>query len=293
MMGHATWLRPYVVTAICCACAAEDSVAPGSVRQVAIAFNGHSASYAWDIYLVNPGGSALRNLTNSAEEDLYPAWSRDYQRIAFFSKGAPEGIYVMNADGTDKRLVTAVDDVGHITWSPDGTRLAFQANIASVFGVHVVPVTGGVPQPLSTSPTGYAPSWSPDGKSIAYASFYTNGSDIYLIDATGKNRRNITSRWGETTGEVDPVWSPNGSLIAFARVGPGTAGVWVMNADGTNPRQITSDQDRVPAWSPDGTQLVMQRTNAQTFSLCVVYVAQRRLAHCLATEIPIVGHPSW
>ena len=293
MITHPIRFRPYVFAAICCSCTAEDIVSPGSVRQAPIIFNGQSASYAWDIYLINPDGSGLRNLTNSAEEDFYPAWSPDHQRIAFFSESEPEGIYVMMADGTDRRLVAAVDDVEHITWSPDGTRLAFQANIASVFGVHVVPVAGGVPERLSTSPTGYAPSWSPDGKTIAYASFYTNGSDIYLIDATGKNRRNITSTWGEATGELEPVWSPDGSLIAFARVAPGVAGLWIMNADGTNPRLITTGQDRVPAWSPDGTRIVVHRLNGQSASLCVVHVAQGPLAHCLATELRSASHPSW
>ena len=292
-----TRLRPYLLAAICYSCAADESVSPEPVRQAPIVFNGGSISTLPDIYTINFGGSGLRNLTNSPEEDTYPAWSRDYQKIAYFSEAGPEGIYIMNADGSDKRLVAAVDDVEHITWSPDGTRLAFQASIASVHGVHVVAAAGGVPQPLSTSPTGYSPSWSPDGKTIVYASGDGYGSEIYLIDATGKNRRNITYGWGATTGEVDPVWSPDGSLIAFARLsGPVTAmGVWVMNADGTNPRQITTGHDRVPAWSPDGTMLVMQRPNEQIqgVSLCIVYVATGRLAHCLTTGFSTSGNPSW
>lgn len=298
MTSHSSRLRASLIVAICCSCGAEESTSPAEVRQSDIIFSGRNV-WTWDIYRIDPGGSGLRKLTNSSEEDLSPSWSPDYRQIAFFFRGQPEGIYVMNADGSDKRLVTAAVDVGNITWSSDGTKLAFDGRVADSFSIYVVPVAGGVPQRLTTSPTGWSPSWSPDGTSITYASGQGYGSEIYVIDSNGRNRRNITSSWGELTGEVDPSWSPDGSQIAFARFtsqGPPSA-VWIMNADGTNPQQITSGHDdRAPAWSPDGTHLVITRLNTQDQGvlLCIVRIAERRLAHCLTPAEPrVAAHPSW
>ena len=288
-------LGPYLLAAACSGAPEEIVAPPVELPARAIVFNGFSSSYAWDIWMIDPGGSGLRNLTNSPERDLYPAWSSDTRRIAYFSDVPQEGIYTMNVDGSDKQFVAAADDVGHITWSPDGTRLAFHGRVADALSIFVVPSTGGTPQRLSTSPTGWSPSWSPDGASITYASGPGYGSEIYVIDATGKNRRNITLSWGELIGEVDPVWSPDGSQIAFARVNEKgeSMGVWIMNADGSNPRQITTGiTDRVPAWSRDGTQLVIQLEHPTT-PLCIADIAGRRLASCLTTGTRVAGHPSW
>ena len=298
MTSNSSWLRASLIASICCGCGADESTSPAAVRQSDIVFMARNGN-SWDIYRIDPGGSGLRNLANSPKDDLYPSWSPDYRHVAFFFRGEPEGIYVMNADGGDKRLVTAAVDVGDITWSSDGTKLAFDGRIAGSFSIYVVPVAGGVPQRLTTSPTGWSPAWSPDGKSITYASGTGYGSEIYVIDSNGRNRRNITASWGEFTGEVDPSWSPDGSQIAFARfTSQGSASsVWIMNADGTNPQQITSGHDdRAPAWSPDGANLVIARTNPQDQGvlLCIVHIAERRLAHCLTTtETRVAAHPSW
>ena len=60
---------------------------------------------------------------------------------------------------------------------------------------------------------GELPSWSPDGTQIAYVQYTDSGSDIYIIDADGKNQKQITSADG---GEWEPVWSPDGEQIAYS-----------------------------------------------------------------------------
>ena len=50
--------------------------------------------------------------------------------------------------------------------------------------------------------------WSPDGRRIAYVS----GGQLWLADADGGNRKQLTTLTGGATG---PVWSPAGNLIAF------------------------------------------------------------------------------
>src|SRR3979490_493524 len=50
----------------------------------------------------------------------YPTFSRDGTRLAV---SANRGLYVVNTDDTGLRLVA--DQGGHVSWSPDGVRIAY------------------------------------------------------------------------------------------------------------------------------------------------------------------------
>ena len=52
---------------------------------------------------MNADGSDQTNLTNSAAEDFYPAWSPDGTSIAFQSGPSGNGdIWIMDADGKNQ-----------------------------------------------------------------------------------------------------------------------------------------------------------------------------------------------
>src|SRR5207253_1882156 len=81
------------------------------------------------------------------------------------------------------------------------------------------------------------PAWSPDGKRIAYAGAADKALEIFSCDATGGDRRQLTSLGGSNGL---PAWSPDGKRIAFQHTPPGEplASLYVMNADGTGPTLI-------------------------------------------------------
>ena len=102
---------------------------------------------------------------------------------------------------------------------------------------------------------GSNPSWSPDGTKIVYSfglgRFRGDVKDIYIIDANGANRVNLTKGRHKRNGS--PAWSPDGTKIAFTSYRDDNYEIYVMNADGKNSKNLTQhlDSDTFPTWSPD------------------------------------------
>ena len=62
-----------------------------------------------EIFTVGTEGSGPTNLTNDPEWDGYPSWSPDGSQIAFsINNGVEFDLYVMRADGTERRLLAGV-----------------------------------------------------------------------------------------------------------------------------------------------------------------------------------------
>ncbi len=97
---------------------------------------------------------------------------------------------------------------------------------------------------------------SPDGKTIAFDqtvySFETNkgNTDIYLIDADGKNLRPFKN---SEANETAPKFSPDGKL-SFERDGQ----IWIAELDGSNERQLTDLYTGASGivWSRDGSKFL-------------------------------------
>lgn len=243
------------------------------------------------VWTMNADGSSPTRLTDDKSRterlasfipvyDGYPVWSPDGTKIAFISnRDYLLALYVMNADGSDARLVTdKVIDAAEPAWSPDGSKLAFSGgarasvtlNIPSV-NIYVVNVDGsGLTQLTRESGMNGNAAWSPDGKQIAFSSTRDSGvrSRIWLMNADGSNQRILPNPQNTTgTGFLggQPVWSADGTQLLFigqrlCRNIP-TTGIYVVNADGSNSRLLTNDAKGCGGyasakWSPDGARIL-------------------------------------
>jgi Tol biopolymer transport system component len=152
-----------------------------------------------EIYVMNVDGTGQTRLTFNTASDHSPAWGPNGQ-IAFVSTRQGNGIYVMNDDGTDVRRVTTFApnrNEYRPNWSPDGSKIAFQADRDIPIGnteIYVMNADGTGQQRLTDYP-GHDdwPDWSPDGGQIAFsrgASFLT--PEVYVMGAAGGEPREVT-----------------------------------------------------------------------------------------------------
>jgi Tol biopolymer transport system component len=191
-------------------------------------------------------------------------------RIAFTSDRAGAGtseIYSAAPDGTDVKRLTWTDAFEQEpSWSPDGSRLAYETWVEGHNRVFVMNQDGTDQHavlPLEGGSDDMQPSWSPDGTQIAFASTRGGGWKIWAMNANGSNLRQLSASF-----LTHPVWSPDGSRLAATT---GNGPIVVFDTNGTHERQLTTPEsgryDEFPEWSPDGTKLVFaERTFDGTVS---------------------------
>jgi Tol biopolymer transport system component len=254
--------------------AAPRPVAP-SARNSKIAFvsnrDGHDA-----LYVMNADGTGLVRLSEDSVNNSSPAWSLDGRRIAFVRWTEEEhpprvsfNLAVMNADGSGLTNLTHNKsnesvEIGHPTWSPDGTMIAFDQQLMAdqTTEIYVVNADGSNLIRLTNDAISVAsPAWSPDGKHIAF--FTDVGLALITPDGTG---RKILLRRTLESSPIPESWSPDGRAIALVRIsyGPTEADVFtdisLLDLTGKERRLTRDGHSDAPVWSPDGTKIAFVRT---------------------------------
>jgi TolB protein len=199
--------------------------------------------------LMRPDGSDLTLLTDTVAGYPFGAWSPDGSRVAFLSGSFGEGaLLVINANGSGESHVTDIEARAP-DWSPDGTKLVFEAVDG---GIYSVGVDGSDLTKISDEGSG--PRWAPDGSQIVFFSDTNANLDIYVMDADGSNPERLTS---DPADDVSPLWSPDGNEIAFVSERNGNTDLYVIGADGSGERRLT--EDRAPeeafSWAPNGDRI--------------------------------------
>ena len=209
---------------------------------------------------MNADGSDRRRLTDHPAGDFQPVFSPDGRRIAFVSlRTGNFKIFVMNADGTQERLLTKTPKwVGDASpsWSPDGRWIAFASSRLKDGNPEIFkmrPDGSRVTRLTFTdtageiSPDDGFPSWSPDGRSIVFSSTRAAAQhDLYVMGADGKNVRRLTTN--PSFDDWAAKWSRDGRSIVFEAVGRSASNVYLVDADGSGLRRVGRGSS--PVWRP-------------------------------------------
>lgn len=238
----------------------------------------------YELYTVLPDGGGQVKVSGSTASggsvDNFFKWSPNGSRLAYRSDeqvANRQELYTVLADGSGRvRVSVELGPGGNVlfnsyNWSPDGTRIAYKANLTSLDSIielfAVSPDgTGGVKLsgPMTSGGDLFTYSWSPAGDRIAYLADQEidQSRELYVVVADGSDRVKVN---GDilTGGSVDFYqWSPDGSrllyrsdeavinekeLFTVLNTGAGRARISDSFVTG---RQIVDAR-----WSPDGSRV--------------------------------------
>lgn len=114
------------------------------------------------------------------------------------------------------------------------------------------------------------------GLLIAFVSNRNGNSDVYVMDATGRNQRNLSQNNAEDYG---PSWSPDGLRIAFVSTRDGNREIYAVNYQTRTAENLSlspqSDEDW-PAWSPTDADLLAFVSNRADPNTADIYLMNLR-----------------
>lgn len=228
----------------------------------------------WAITVMNADGTSLeRVFFEKGAAALGPQWSYDGQRIVFglgggfVTRNTPARIMMMQADGSNVRVLSTGAGAGFPSFSPDGKRLVFRVwgEGSGERGLRILTLESGTVTRLTGNEHDTFPGWSPRGDLVVFTSWRSGDYDIYTIRPDGTGLKQLTTTPGN---DAHSSWSPGGEYLMFSssRFGfkdeaplfddqPQPYGeIFVMRADGTHQRPLTDNQweDGPGTWQPRG-----------------------------------------
>jgi Tol biopolymer transport system component len=216
---------------------------------------------------------SIWKLTNGTGTELWsgpgarifggPAISTDGRTIAFsVQQHEQKLLYVMQADGTNARIVTnSLDLQGAPAWAPDGQSITSSAEDHGVPHLFRIPVDGHAPAAFVREYS-VDPAWAPDGRFAVYSG-PDIGTTFSVKGVTAVAAAQPLPALTLTRGARHLTFLPGGRALLFLQGEIQHKNLWLMDLESGAKRQLTNlapDFDiRDFDISPDGREVVLER----------------------------------
>lgn len=168
-----------------------------------------------DIWIMRTDGSQLQNITNTdsvAESNCKISW--DTQKILYTD--SDQNLFVINRNGTGKKLIAENMGVTYPSWSPDNSKIVYSQtdyiNETLVSSIHLIDTISykNIKVFEMIDNVILSPVLSPDGTKIAFIA-----SNIYITNLEGTEVEQIKEPLpDEMINQLS--WSRDGKKIAFS-----------------------------------------------------------------------------
>ena len=166
------------------------------------------------------------------------------------------GLWTVPVTGGDAHRITGWEtEATYPSWSPDGSRIAFQNYSPDGF-YHVWTVARDGSDARQVTSGGFddrEPAWSPDGTRIAFASDRA-GSGFYNVWTVDVRSAALERETSGSAHENYPAWSPDGTRIAYSS----GRTIFAMDArrQVSEVAAVTAGATGPAVWTRDGTGVV-------------------------------------
>src|SRR5438034_6553902 len=200
-----------------------------------------------------PSGGRAVHVTLHEGTSMAAALSPDGRTIAIDLLGT---LWTMPASGGAAKPITDISmDARQPSWSPDGSRLAFQAYRSSTWQIWTTKADGTDLKAVTSGPyDDREPSWSPDGRRIAFSSDRSGSYDIWVLTIASGAINQVTTA---LSNEFQPSWR-SATEIGYVSDRRQAPGIYTTGVDGASVERLLAANDGAPAgpgFSPGGADV--------------------------------------
>lgn len=260
-----------------------------------------------EIYVVEPDGRNLTQVTFDNTLSLTPGWANDGKHITYtqfdwrVSGGNRKKMALLkkhNLQTGDRSILSAHDGMNSgAAWTPKGDKFAATLSFTGRPEIYLMDPSGkGEPEPLSrniqwkrisgdsfqnNNPNllfDVEPSWSPDGSQLVFSSARTGHPMIYVVNLASKIANQLTFA-GQYN--ASPSWSPKGDKILFSaqRTAETNFDIYMIDPDGNNLSRMTVGDrpgrkvnSENASWAPTGRHFAFGSNEDGHYAIYVMTV---------------------